>query len=135
MEWKREAPDLCVNALNELDAAIASHFTLPEVQNLGSTSRCGCDFPHVTLTRGEWIGYVDVEVNDPELEASDRFNREALVDLLKKSGENLVELYGVWLDNDMPLSKPVNYREEMPVSQILEPTFCFKERGFYRVIL
>jgi hypothetical protein len=78
-------------------AFIRVHFSLPEVQNIGSTSNCGCDFPHVILTRGEWIGYSEVEVDDPEWEASERFNREARVALLQGCGEETVELYGVWL--------------------------------------
>jgi hypothetical protein len=131
-EWNRDAPDLWVKSLDETNANISSHFTLREVQYIGSTSNCGCDFPHVTLTRGEWVGYSDVEVDNPEWEASERFNREALVGLLRESGEE-IELYGIWLSDGADFSRPENFRDEIPLAKILEPAFRFKERGFYRV--
>lgn len=68
VKWDKKAPDLSVKSLDEKDLSVRVHFTHPEVQNIGSTSCCGCDFPHVILTKGEWIGYPDVEVNDPEWE-------------------------------------------------------------------
>jgi hypothetical protein len=132
-KWDRDAPDLCVKSLDKSDADMASHFTQREVQNIGSTSGCGCDFPHITLTRGEWVGYSDVVVDDLEWEASERFNREALVRLLRESREEVVELYGIWLSDGGDVSSPENFRDEIPLKRILEPTFRFKERGFYQV--
>jgi hypothetical protein len=132
-EWDQNAPALSVKPLNERNASIASHFTRREVQYIGSTSSCGCDFPHVTLTRGEWVGYSDVVVDDPEWETSERLNREALVGLLRQSGEEIVELYGIWLSDDRDFSRPENFRDEITLAQILDPTFRFKERGFYSV--
>ena len=133
-EWNRDAPDVCVQSLSERDANIASHFSLREVQYIGSTSCCGCDFPHVILSRGEWVGYSDAVVDDPESEMSERLNREALVRLLKESGEDTVELYGIWLsDWEKDSLRPEIFRDEIPLAKILEPTFRFKERGFYRV--
>lgn len=111
--WDKDARNLCVESLAERDTPVAAHFSSPEVQYIGSTSGCGCDFPHVTLTRGEWIGYPQVDVDDPEWEASERFNREALVTLLRGSGEKLVELYGIWLSNDGDYAKHVNVRENI----------------------
>jgi hypothetical protein len=52
--WNKEAPDLSVESLPERDAAIRQYFSNPEVQNVGSTSGCGCDFPNVMLQNGEW---------------------------------------------------------------------------------
>ncbi len=54
--------------------------------------------------------------------------------LLKDSGEEVVELYGIWLSDwkKDPLSPEV-YREDIALAKILEPTFRFKERGLYRV--
>jgi hypothetical protein len=132
-EWDKHAPSVSVRSLNETDLPVRLHFTHPEVQNIGSTSCCGCDFPHVTLTRGDWIGYQQVEVDDPEREAVERRNREGLVDLLKRSGEPMVELYGIWLTDGEDFLRAVNFREEIPLTRILEPTFRFKERGFYQV--
>jgi alpha-D-ribose 1-methylphosphonate 5-triphosphate synthase subunit PhnL len=130
--WDKSARGLSVTSLVERDANIVSHFSLREVQHIGSTSGCGCDFPHVTLTRGSWVGYPDVVVDDPDWEASERMNREALVTLLRGSGEKTVELYGIW---DGEFEKPVNVREKIPLTRILESDFRFKERGFYTVSL
>jgi len=84
------------------------------------------------LTRGEWVGYPDVVVDDPEWEVSERQNREALVALLRESGEKTVDLYGIWYGD---FTTPANVREEIPFTRILEPDFRFKERGFYTVSL
>jgi hypothetical protein len=130
-DWNKDIPGLGVRALKENEADI--HFSLPEVQNIGSTSNCGCDFRHLILTRGEWSGYSEVEVGDPEWEASERFNREALVALLQGSGEERFELYGLWLYDGIDFSRPENIRQEIALANILEPAFRFKERGLYRV--
>jgi hypothetical protein len=130
--WDKDARGLSVNSLVERDARIIKHFNRREVQHIGSTSGCGCDFPHVTLTKGEWVGYPDVVVDAPDWEARERMNREELVALLRGSGEQVVELYGIW---DGEFEKPVNVREEIPLTRILEPDFRFKERGFYTVSL
>ncbi len=42
------------------------------------------------------MGYPDVVVDDPASEATERMNREALVTLLRESGEKTIELYGIW---------------------------------------
>lgn len=126
---------MCVKPLDEHDAAILTYFSSPEVQYIGSTSGCGCDFPHVTLARGEWVGYPEVEVDDLEWEANERTNRELLMTLLRESDEKIIELYGIWRSGDGYLYKPVNVREEIPLTRIVEPTFRFKERGFYHVSL
>jgi hypothetical protein len=130
--WDKDVRNLNVAPLAEREAGIVSHFSFHEVQHIGSTSGCGCDFPHVTLTRGSWVGYPDIVVDDPAWEASERVNREALVALLRDSGENTIELYGVW---DGEFEKPVNVREKISLIRILEPGFRFKERGFYTVSL
>ena len=130
--WDKDVRGLSIKSIGERDADIVKHFSRREVQYIGSTSGCGCDFPHVTLTRGEWVGYLDIVVDDPEWEASERVNREALLALLRESGEKTVDLYGI-LDGEF--EKPVNIREEIPITRILEPDFRFKERGFYTVSL
>ena len=130
--YDNQVRNLSVAQLTERDACIISHFSFPEVQHIGSTSGCGCDFPHVTLTRGDWVGYPDVVVDDPSWEASERVNREALVALLRESGESAIELYGIW---DGEFEKPVTVREKIFISRIKEPDFRFKERGFYTVHL
>jgi hypothetical protein len=132
--WQKENPDISVESLTERDAPIKTHFSTPEVQYIGSTSGCGCDFPHATFQNGEWpeIDYQeDLEVDQARV-ASDKHNREALVDLLRKSGESAVELYGIWEGDFAEL--PAN-QEKIAADRILDSTFRFKERGFYRVVL
>ena len=130
-EWRNDAPDLSVKALTERESPIAAHFSKPEVQYIGSTSDCGCDFSHVMFQNGDWPWFDDGE-HDPELEASDRYNREALVKLLRATDEQTVELYGVW-DGDFDFATPPAVREEIASTTILDPAFRFKEQGFYVV--
>jgi hypothetical protein len=130
--YDEQVRNLSVVQLTERDAGIVRHFSLPEVQHIGSTSGCGCNFPHVALTRGEWVAYPDIVVDDPSWEASERLNREALIKLLLGTGESTIELYGVW---DGEFEKPVNIRETISVARLQESGFRFKERGFYTLRL
>jgi hypothetical protein len=126
--WQKEAPDLCVASLTERDAPIKGHFRNPEVQYVGSTSGCGCDFPNVNLHKGEWPLFA-VE-SDPGRDAGDRYNRKALAELLQESGDKTVELYGVW---DGDFAKTPRALEEISLDGILDSNFRFKEQCFYRV--
>lgn len=132
-EWCGEAPDLSVRPLTERESPIATHFSKPDVQYIGSTSNCGCDFPHVMFQNGEWPWWDDGE-RDADLEKTDRYNRSGLVDLLRATGEQSVELYGVW-DGAFDFSTPPANREEIHVDAILDSAFRFKEQGFYVVHL
>jgi hypothetical protein len=132
-EWRDDAPDLSVKPLTERESPIAAHFSKPQVQYVGSTSQCGCDFPHVTLQNGEWP-WLDDDDPSPQREASDRYNREGLASLLRQTGEPAVELYGVW-DGDFDFRTPPVIRESITLDTILERDFRFKERGFYVVTL
>src|SRR5205814_1280948 len=129
----KDTPDLSVNALTERESPIKSHFTKPEVQNIGSTSGCGCDFPNVMFQNGEWPWFDDGE-HDPEREASDRHNLEALANLLRATGEQTVELYGVW-DGNFDFTRPPLVREKILLDTLLDPAFRFKEQGFYLISL
>jgi hypothetical protein len=131
-KWQKDAPGLGVESLTERDAPIKAHFRSPEVQYIGSTSGCGCDFPHATLQNGGWpeIEYSEYGEQDSERVAINKGNREALVDLLRQSGDNVVELYGVW-DGDFVEAPKV--QESIAAETILDSGFLFKERGFYRV--
>jgi len=131
-KWERDAPDLSVQSLCERDAPIKAHFTRPEVQYVGSTSGCGCDFPHAILQNFAWpeIGCVEHLKVDPERAATDRYNKEALINLLRTSGENAIELYGVW---DGDFAEPPEVKEVITAETILDPRFRFRERAFYEV--
>ena len=124
-EWHKDAPDLSVKSLTERESPIAAHFSKPQVQYIGSTSDCGCDFPHVMFQNGGWP-WLDDDEPEPEREATDRYNREQLVALLRETRESAIELYGVW-DGDFDFTTPPTIREEISAESILERSFRFKE--------
>jgi len=131
-EWHRslsdkDVPGLSVESLTARDAAVKVHFSHPEVQYVGSSSGCGCDFPHAMCQNSGWpeLGYVEHLDGDQSA-----LLRQALVSLLRASREKMVELYGLW-DGDFDLAPEA--RETIAAEEILSPAFRFKERGFYRV--
>jgi hypothetical protein len=126
--WQENSPEPSVESLTENAVPVKAHFTKPEVQYVGSTSGCGCDFPHVTLQNGGWP-YFEFEP-DLERDETERHNRASLVCLLRNSEEETVELYGVW-DGDFG-EKPKSH-EHISLDVILDPKFRFKEQGFYTV--
>lgn len=134
-KFDKDAPDLTVESLTERDASIKQHFSCPEVQYIGSTSGCGCDFPHAMFQSGGWPEiefHRDAEKDELDIarDATHRQNCEALVALLRKTGENVIELYGVW---DGDFAKVPQAREKISVEGFLDPDFYFKEQGFYTV--
>lgn len=135
-KFEKDSADLSVESLTDRDAGIRRHFRTPEVQYIGSTSGCGCDFPHATFQNGGWP---EIEYREPaqgELDIardiSDRQNCEALVALLKTTGDKVIELYGVW---DGDFAKAPQSTENLPIVRLLDMDFMFKERGFYRIFL
>jgi hypothetical protein len=129
-KWQEEAPNVHVELLADREAPLKAHFTRPEVQCIGSTSGCGCDFPHAILQNGEWPTYFLECETDAEALANARFNRQRLVELLRESGEKTIELYGIW-DGDFTESPKA--QENINVQRILDSDFFFKEQGFYTV--
>jgi hypothetical protein len=131
-KWQKDAPVPSVEPLTDRDTPIKAHFSNPEVHYIGSTSGCGCDFPHATLQNGAWpeCEYIAEGPEIAECVVSDRHNREALVDFLRKTGDRVVELYGVW---DGDFAEVPKAQESIMVEKILDSTFLFKERGFYKV--
>jgi hypothetical protein len=133
-KFDKDSAELPVESLTNHDAAIRQHFASPEVQNIGSTSNCGCDFPHAMFQNGGWpeIDYQEPPEDELDLAraASERKNCQALADLLRITGDATVELYGVW-DGDFSVSP--ESREDIHISRLTDPDFRFKERGFYKV--
>ena len=127
-EWRKDAPDISVASLTEHDLSIKAHFKSAQVQCIGSTAGCGCDFPHVLLQNGEWPNF---DFEDTERVETFGQNRKALATLLRSTGESSIEIYGLWWGNfdKEPLS-----REDIPLLRILEPDFLFREQVFYRVL-
>ena len=138
--FDKDAPDLSVEPLTEFDGAIKQYFTKPEVQYIGSTSGCGCDFPHVTLQGGRWPTFSDDEGYEKDefeiqRDATVRRNRELLVRMLEETGDKTVELYGVWDGGNENFAKPPQAREDISAQRLLDSDFAFKEQGFYKVHL
>lgn len=129
-QWQEEAPNVHVEPLTEREGPLRVHFSRPEVQCIGSTSGCGCDFPHAILQNGEWPTYFLERETDAKALASSLFNRQGLVELLRASGEKTIELYGIG-DGDFIESPKV--QENINVQRILDSDFFFKEQGFYTV--
>lgn len=127
-EFDWNAPDLHVASLTEHDAPIGKHFSQPEVQYIGSTSCCGCDFPHATLYNGEWHAPTGPHADGDA--SAHRRNMEALAALLHASGEHAVELYGIWSGDVVTAPRAI---ESVSIEQLLDADFHFQERGFYRV--
>jgi hypothetical protein len=124
--------DLPVEALTGHDEIVKRHFINPEVQYVGSTSGCGCDFPNVMFQGGGWPYFEDPSSARGETAASERLNCEKLVSLLQSAEDSAVELYGIW---DGDFAEPPESREEIALASILEPGFRLKERGFYIVLI
>jgi hypothetical protein len=128
-KWELGSSDLGVQSLTEHDAGVKAHFNNPEVQFVGSTTGCGCDFPHVMFQNGGGPYFEDPDV-DAEQVASDQLNRESLVSILRLAGDSIIELYGMW---DGDFAETPEIYESIPVGTILKADFRFKERCFYTV--
>jgi hypothetical protein len=135
--FNKDAQDLSVESLTDRDTAIRRYFRNPEVQYVGSTSGCGCDFPHVILQNGEWPVFEHTEKDELDIarDISNRRNVEALVALLRTNGDKMVELYGVWDGGNEVFDKSPQDQEEISMQRLLELGFRFKERTFYKVRL
>lgn len=129
IDWSKEAPDVWVRALTQNEFEIRNHFSLPEIQYLGSTSSCGCDFPNVLLQNGEWPDDRDSEIGE-DYERTCQFNRESLGRLLGRLNESIIELYGVWAGQE---SATPLVREHLTLEQLHDPAFRFKERVLYEL--
>ena len=135
--FNKDAPDLSVESLTERDAAIRLYFSNPEVQYVGYTSGCGCDFPNVMFQNGGWptLDIEDAEKDEFEIaqDISNRHNRELLVNFLRANGDKLVELYGVWDGGNEAFAKSPQAIENISLDRILDSDFRFKEQVLYRV--
>lgn len=103
-EWRMDAAGLPVASLAERQNPVRAHFSKPEIQCIGSTSGCGCDFAPAMLRNGDWPGFDD-DQPDAGQKASGHYNREAPAARLKASGEQTLQLCGVW-DSDFDFAAP-----------------------------
>ena len=125
-EWRSDAPELSVKPLTERESPITAHFSKPEVQYIGSTSACGCDFPHVMFQNGEWPWFEDENEDevDRQRKATEQLNREGLVTLLRQTCESSVESYTEFgmetLGHHQRLTKKSTWRQySIPLSGCL----------------
>jgi hypothetical protein len=130
-KWDKDAPlEFGVSSLSDSEESLRRHFRKPEVQNIGSSTCCGCGFPSIVRGVDDWPWWDGcLELSQIEEESAER---EALVALLRSSGEPEIELYMIWSGNgsDEPFAV-----EELSIEAMLEKSFRFKEGCFYRVNL
>ena len=129
IEWKKEAPGISVESLPENQLGMKAHFSKPVVQYVGSTSGCGCDFPHWEIIQGQVLPE-DFDPRDEDEKRSNHENVAALMKLLSGSGEPDWELYGTW--NGDYTESPTAVKN-IALADIEKPNFFFIERVFYRV--
>jgi hypothetical protein len=131
-EWNSSDPHVNVQDLEHSESWVRTTFSKPVVQNIGSSTHCGCAFPSVMQDgAGEWYYWLD-PVKDAEEIASNKRECEELCDLLAQADEDQVELYGVWAGNE---DKQPLIRESIALDEIRREFFRFKEGGYYRVKL
>jgi hypothetical protein len=98
-KFDKDSADLPVESLTNRDSAIRQHFASPQVQYIGSTSNCGCKFPHAMFQNGGWpeIDYQDPPEDELDLAraASERKNcRARLRQLVIKLTSRLLPVIG-----------------------------------------
>ena len=130
-EWDRTAPGISVRSLVNAELPIREFFSKPEIQEIGSTSGCGCDFAFAMFQNGEWPLPIGDERDEETIE-SKRFNQHALLSLLKSIDEHSIELYGIWANN---YEASPRVRETIDLERIVDAGFFFKEEGFLTVRL
>ena len=129
IEWKKEAPDICVERIPDNQVGMKVYFSMPVVQYVGSTSGCGCDFPHWENVQGQ-VQPEDFDPRDEDEKRSNQENVAALLKLLRESGEPEWEIYGVWNGDCTDSPSAV---KSIALADIEKPNFLFIERVFYRV--
>src|SRR5580693_7799696 len=89
--FNQSAPDISVQDLESSEEPVRVHFRKPAVQNIGSTSNCGCDFPHAIFQGGGWPEADYFAESEKENASSHRFNMDSLVALLRATQEDSAE--------------------------------------------
>jgi hypothetical protein len=128
-EWRKQAPDICVQVLREGQVGIRAHFSKPVVQYVGATSGCGCDFPHWLLCNGQppTDGF---DGRDEQLRKVNLENAQKLRKLFGEISHGTIELYCVWDGN---WSEPPILVKNIQLDDIADPNFLFGEQVLYRI--
>jgi hypothetical protein len=68
-----------------------------------------------------------------ETQKNTQHNHQQLRDYLlhEFKGEAFVELYGCWSGEE---KEAASFKAEIQLDRLGDPTFCFRERGLYRVV-
>jgi len=122
--------ELPVSPPEESGSLIKAYFSTPEVQRIGSTSGCGCEFPHLLFRNGEWAKPEDAEWDDRETRSM-----EMLIALLQTTREAVIELCGIYLGGGEDSADAPRFHKDVTLDRLLDGSFHFKEDGLYRVSL
>jgi hypothetical protein len=133
--WDKEAPGLCTqDGLDDSEMPVVEKFSLPIVTYVGSDQGCGCGFRNIPLHLLDNPDAEEMCGSGVEKQRSTQHNHQALVHFLREqfATENFIEIYGC-LSGEV--AKAVISNVEIPLEQITDRLFCFRERGFYRVMI
>ncbi len=123
--WSKDAPDVHVEGLTDHNVMVKVHLCSPEVQYVGSSEGCGCSFRYWSEETGESSEDRSEQI---AYNAETRRNRESLIRILQNSGEQAVNLYGVW---EGDFDKAPESRHNVGLNDLL--TAELEERGCYHV--
>ena len=132
--WNEQLPELYTSELSDDCEVVRANFTLPHVFYIGSHDGCGCGFRYIPL---EAILQEDAEAIYSEGVEHQKYtqpNHRKLFDYIEREFKNepFLELYGCWSGEEAERSTT---EAEVRLDRIADPGFCFRERGFYRVLL
>jgi hypothetical protein len=88
--YNPEQPAFNTKELDEQEKPVLKHFSMPQVLYVGSNEGCGCSFRHALYDKGQW-SYIVWE--DGKEAIATQVDHQALVDYLKASGLQKVEIY------------------------------------------
>ncbi len=129
--WDDKAPSFNSEEISQTQKhALEKRFRNPSITYVGTDYGCGCNFRYIPLeATGQPLAD---EFYSRAVEAQEKTqpNHQNLQNYLRTqfSDEDFIELYGCW-DGDEDL--PEEFALEIPLEQVGDPGFCFKERGYY----
>jgi hypothetical protein len=129
IHYNSEQPAFNTKELEEQEKPVLQHFSMPHVLYVGSNTGCGCAFRHALYEKGQWVSVVWEEGEEA---VTSQLDHQGLVDYLKSSDLQNVELYACW-DGDYVL--PAKHEETIRVDDLSHPDFFFKERGHYWITI
>ncbi|MBX3426751.1 MAG: hypothetical protein KF688_13810 [Pirellulales bacterium] len=130
--WNEEMRSVHTAHLTDHDKAVTNQFSLPFVTYVGSDLQCGCGFRNAEFANGNLTAY-EFYGKVPDEDIAKQLNHDKLHALLSRLPTNAdLELFGCW---DGDFAQPAEKSEKLPLSEILDQTFYFRDRYLYRVTL